>query len=101
MSHLDIFSISYEKKKGRESNWQFDSQRITLIGAMVNFCSLLELVSFKGGLHKTPLRSSPIINKNEIESSFLKPQDNVETNINVESESCLKCKDPKGHSSIF
>ncbi len=26
MSHLDIFSTSYGKKKGRESNWQFDSQ---------------------------------------------------------------------------
>jgi hypothetical protein len=24
MSHLDIGSISYGKKKGRESNWQFD-----------------------------------------------------------------------------
>jgi hypothetical protein len=26
MSHLDICSISYGKKKGQESNWQFDSQ---------------------------------------------------------------------------
>jgi hypothetical protein len=26
MGHLDIFSISYGKKKGRESNWQFDSR---------------------------------------------------------------------------
>jgi hypothetical protein len=26
MSHLDIYSTSYDKKKGRESNWQFDSQ---------------------------------------------------------------------------
>jgi len=26
MSHLDIFSTSYGKKKGHESNWQFDSQ---------------------------------------------------------------------------
>jgi hypothetical protein len=25
MSHLDIFSTSYGRKKGRESNWQFDS----------------------------------------------------------------------------
>jgi hypothetical protein len=25
MSHLDICSTSYGKKKGRESNWQFDS----------------------------------------------------------------------------
>jgi len=26
MSHLDIFSTRYGKKKGRESNWQFHSQ---------------------------------------------------------------------------
>jgi hypothetical protein len=26
MSHLDICSPSYGQKKGRESNWQFDSQ---------------------------------------------------------------------------
>jgi hypothetical protein len=26
MSHLDICSTSYGKKKGQESNWQFDSQ---------------------------------------------------------------------------
>jgi hypothetical protein len=26
MTHLDIYSTSYGKKKGRESNWQFDSQ---------------------------------------------------------------------------
>jgi len=26
MSHLDIYSLSYEQKKGRESNWQFVSQ---------------------------------------------------------------------------
>ncbi len=26
MSHLNIYSISYGKKKGWESNWQFDSQ---------------------------------------------------------------------------
>ncbi len=26
MSHLDIFSPSYGQKKGRESNWQFDSR---------------------------------------------------------------------------
>jgi hypothetical protein len=60
---------------------------------MVDFCSPLELVSFKCGPYKTPFGSSPMINKDEIESSFLKPQDNVETNINVENESCLKCKD--------
>jgi len=26
MSHLDIYITSYSKKKGRESNWQFDSR---------------------------------------------------------------------------
>jgi hypothetical protein len=26
MSHLDIWNTSYGKKKGRESNWQFDSR---------------------------------------------------------------------------
>ncbi len=26
MTHLDIFNTSYGKKKGRESNWQFDSR---------------------------------------------------------------------------
>ncbi len=26
MSHLDICNISYDKKKGQESDWQFDSQ---------------------------------------------------------------------------
>jgi hypothetical protein len=26
MSHLDIYSISYGRKKGRKSNWQFDSR---------------------------------------------------------------------------
>jgi hypothetical protein len=26
MSYLDIFSLSYEQTKGRESNWQFDSR---------------------------------------------------------------------------
>jgi hypothetical protein len=25
MTHLDICNTSYGKKKGRESNWQFDS----------------------------------------------------------------------------
>jgi hypothetical protein len=28
MSHLDIYSTSYGRKKGRESNWQFDSQSL-------------------------------------------------------------------------
>jgi hypothetical protein len=26
MTHLDIYNISYGQKKGRESNWQFDSR---------------------------------------------------------------------------
>jgi hypothetical protein len=28
MSHLDICSPSYGQKKGRESNWQFDSRAL-------------------------------------------------------------------------
>jgi hypothetical protein len=28
MSHLDICSTSYDRKKGRESNWQFDSRSL-------------------------------------------------------------------------
>jgi len=28
MSHLDIYSPSYGQKKGRESNWQFDSRQL-------------------------------------------------------------------------
>jgi len=26
MTHLDIWNTSYGQKKGRESNWQFDSR---------------------------------------------------------------------------
>jgi hypothetical protein len=26
MTHLDIYNTSYGQKKGRESNWQFDSR---------------------------------------------------------------------------
>jgi hypothetical protein len=30
MSHLDIYSPSYGQKKGRESNWQFDSRPLNV-----------------------------------------------------------------------
>jgi hypothetical protein len=30
MSHLNIRSTSYGKKKGRESNWQFDSRPLKI-----------------------------------------------------------------------
>jgi hypothetical protein len=30
ITHLDIWNISYGQKKGRESNWQFDSHPISL-----------------------------------------------------------------------
>jgi hypothetical protein len=30
MSHLDICSTSYGRKKGRESNWQFDSRPLKI-----------------------------------------------------------------------
>jgi hypothetical protein len=26
MTHLDVYNTSYGKKKGQESNWEFDSQ---------------------------------------------------------------------------
>jgi hypothetical protein len=30
MSHLDIYNTSYGKKKGQESNWQFDSRPLNV-----------------------------------------------------------------------
>jgi hypothetical protein len=30
MGHLDIYNTSYGKKKGPESNWQFDSRPLKL-----------------------------------------------------------------------
>jgi hypothetical protein len=30
MGHLDIYSPSYGQKKGRESNWQFDSRPLKI-----------------------------------------------------------------------
>ncbi len=30
MNHLDIYNTSYVKKKGRESNWQFDSRPLKI-----------------------------------------------------------------------
>jgi hypothetical protein len=50
MSHLDICSTRYRKKKGRESNWQFDSQPlkvgflgITKGGAMANATTKIKI----------------------------------------------------------
>jgi len=37
MSHSDIYSTSYGRKKGRESNWQFDSQPLK-VGNRPNPC---------------------------------------------------------------
>jgi hypothetical protein len=40
MSHLDICSPSYGRKKGRESNWQFDSRALKVRNRPVpNVCS--------------------------------------------------------------
>jgi hypothetical protein len=36
MSHLDICSTSYDKKKGWESNWQFDSRPLK-VGNQLDF----------------------------------------------------------------
>jgi hypothetical protein len=38
MTHLDIYNTSYGKKKGRESNWQFDS-RSQKVGNQPNPCA--------------------------------------------------------------
>jgi hypothetical protein len=37
MTHLDICNTSYGKKKGQESNWQFDSQPQN-VGNWLDFC---------------------------------------------------------------
>jgi hypothetical protein len=68
ITHLDIWNTSYDQKKGRESNWQFDSQPLK-VGNRFNFraCKwratyywkalnegynfVLNLISI-GGLHK-------------------------------------------------
>ncbi len=40
MSHLNIFSTSYGQKKGRESNWQFDSRPLKVGNrSFPNVCS--------------------------------------------------------------
>ncbi len=40
MSHLDIYSSSYGQKKGRESNWQFDSRPLKVGNPpLPNVCS--------------------------------------------------------------
>jgi len=31
MTHLDIWNTSYHQKKGRESNWQFDSRSLKVV----------------------------------------------------------------------
>ncbi len=67
MSHLDIFSPSYGKKKGRESNWQFDSRPLKVgnrplpdvckWSAIRHWKALKESYNF--GLDLTPMRSKP------------------------------------------
>ncbi len=68
MSHLDICSTSYDKKKGWESNWQFDSRPLKVGNRLdLNMCKwsvthcwkvlnkgynfALDLIAIKG-LHK-------------------------------------------------
>jgi hypothetical protein len=65
MSHLDICSTSYGRKKGRESNWQFDSQPLKIRNwpdpsvcrwsATHHWKALEE--SYKFGLDFVPIRS--------------------------------------------
>jgi hypothetical protein len=40
MSHLDIFNISYGQKKGRESNWQFDSRPLKVGNRSTPMCAV-------------------------------------------------------------
>jgi len=39
MAHLDISNTSYGQKKGRESNWQFDSRPLKVTIAPISLCS--------------------------------------------------------------
>ncbi len=39
MSHLDICSTSYGKKKGQESNWQFDSRPLKVRNRPTPVCA--------------------------------------------------------------
>jgi len=64
MSHLDICSLSYGQKKGRESNWQFDSRPLKVKNqplpdvyrrsAIEHWKALEESYDF--GLDLTPIR---------------------------------------------
>jgi hypothetical protein len=68
IAHLDIWNTSYGQKKGRESNWQFDSQPLK-VGNRPNFLAFRQRVTYRwkaldegynfslnliaiGGLHK-------------------------------------------------
>jgi hypothetical protein len=46
MNHLDIYNTSYGKKKGQESNWQFDS-RPQNVGNQPDFHSCRWLVTHR------------------------------------------------------
>jgi hypothetical protein len=64
MSHLDIYSPSYGQKKGRESNWQFDSRPLkvgnrplpNVCRRSATWCWKAFEESYNFGLDLTPIR---------------------------------------------
>jgi hypothetical protein len=46
ISHLDIWNISYDQKKGRESNWQFDSRPLK-VENWPNFLACRQHVTYR------------------------------------------------------
>jgi hypothetical protein len=46
MTHLDIWNTSYDQKKGRESNWQFDSQPLE-VGNWPDFLVLKQCATYR------------------------------------------------------
>jgi hypothetical protein len=46
MCHLDICNTSYDKKKGRESNWQFDSRPLK-VGNRPDFVAFRRLATYR------------------------------------------------------
>jgi hypothetical protein len=46
MSHLDICNTSYDKKKGQESNWQFDSRPLK-VGNRPDFLTFRQCATYR------------------------------------------------------
>ncbi len=49
VAHLDISNTSYGQKKGRESNWQFDSRPLK-VGNRPNFTACRQYATYRRGL---------------------------------------------------